>query len=215
MATQFPHVQFRSLDVVPVIAHTQRPNFVLEVYDFTEGILLDDGSQDAVFLHFAMEMVRNYPALLCDVHRVFRPGGPLYIYDYSPFMWDPDDPSIRAAACTSPALCYQSQIFCEQASTVGIEVNALDKLPEWLAPGSILWDVDTGSSIGLERIHTIVRTHPLYPHDGYPYMSLMETRIAPYQQYLVVNMIQDAFMVLRDIGMEEKDAEAQLLGVED
>ncbi|QRV78108.1 methyltransferase domain protein [Ceratobasidium sp. AG-Ba] len=214
MATEFPHVQFRSLDVIPVIAHTQRPNVVFEVYDFTEGILLEDGSQDAVFLNFVMERVRNYPALLREVHRVLRPGGLLHICDYSPYIWDPEDTSIRATR-TSPVTCYNGQIIRERASMIGIEVNALDKLPGWLAPESILWDDETNSRAGFEQIHTIVRTYPLYPHDGYPCMSLLDTHIVPFEQYLAVTSARDTFSVLRDSGMEEKDAEAQVERVVD
>jgi hypothetical protein len=57
MATEFPHVQFRSLDVAPIIAHNPRPNIIFEVYDFTEGLLLEDTSQDVVFLNMVMEIV--------------------------------------------------------------------------------------------------------------------------------------------------------------
>ena len=57
MATEFPHVKFRSLDVVPITAHIPRPNIVFEVYDITEGLLLGDNSQDIVFVNVAIEMV--------------------------------------------------------------------------------------------------------------------------------------------------------------
>jgi hypothetical protein len=57
IAIEFPHVQFRSLDVVPLIAHAPRANIVFEVYDFTEGLMLEDASQDVVFLNIVMEMV--------------------------------------------------------------------------------------------------------------------------------------------------------------
>ncbi|KAG9081511.1 hypothetical protein FRC06_005524, partial [Ceratobasidium sp. 370] len=56
MATEFPHVQFRTLDLIPMVAHTPRPNVVFEVYDFTEGLMLPDGSQDVVFLNAVLEM---------------------------------------------------------------------------------------------------------------------------------------------------------------
>jgi hypothetical protein len=57
MAAEFPHVQFRSLDVAPIITHVPRSNIAFEVYDFTEGILLDDASQDVVFLNVVFELV--------------------------------------------------------------------------------------------------------------------------------------------------------------
>lgn len=57
MAAEFPHVQFQSLDVVPITAHAPRPNIVFEVYDITTGLLLEDNSQDIVFVNVALELV--------------------------------------------------------------------------------------------------------------------------------------------------------------
>ncbi|QRV75816.1 methyltransferase domain protein [Ceratobasidium sp. AG-Ba] len=82
MATEFPHVQFRTLDIVPVIAHVPRHNVLFEVYDFTKGLMLDDGSQDIVFINFAMELVKDYRALLREVYRVLRPGGLIHISEF-------------------------------------------------------------------------------------------------------------------------------------
>jgi hypothetical protein len=59
MAKEFPHVQFRSLDVAPIIAHMPRRNIIFEVYDFTTGLLVEDNSQDAVFLNNVFELVRS------------------------------------------------------------------------------------------------------------------------------------------------------------
>jgi hypothetical protein len=59
MATEFPHVRFRSLDLAPIIPHVPRPNITFEVYDFTEGLLLKDASQDIVFLNVVVELVSS------------------------------------------------------------------------------------------------------------------------------------------------------------
>jgi hypothetical protein len=59
MATEFPHVRFRSLDLAPIIAHVPRPNITFEVYEFTEGLLLKDASQDIVFLNVVVELVSS------------------------------------------------------------------------------------------------------------------------------------------------------------
>ncbi|QRV92914.1 methyltransferase domain protein [Ceratobasidium sp. AG-Ba] len=206
MATEFPHVQFRSLDVIPMMPHTQRSNIVFEVYDFTERILLEDESQDAVFLNFVMERIRNYPALLQEVHRVLRPGGFLHICDYSPYMWDPEDLS-RHAIQKSPIGYSFRDIVRKQGSTMGMEMDVLSKLPGWLTPGSTLWNPAVNKNMGFEQVRVIERTYPLYPHDGYPCMSLLEPHIAQFEQYLAVTATQDTFGVLRDSGMEEKDAE--------
>jgi hypothetical protein len=57
VAADFPHVQFRSLDVAPITAHMPRPNISFEVYDFTKGLLVEDSSQDIVFLNILFELV--------------------------------------------------------------------------------------------------------------------------------------------------------------
>ncbi|QRW02667.1 methyltransferase domain protein [Ceratobasidium sp. AG-Ba] len=56
MASEFPHVHFRSVDVIPMVPHVQHPNPTFEVYDFTEGLLLEDESQDVVFLNIILEI---------------------------------------------------------------------------------------------------------------------------------------------------------------
>lgn len=57
MAAEFPHVQFRSLDLAPIMAHTPRVNIVFEVYDMADGLLLEENSQDVVFVNMAIELV--------------------------------------------------------------------------------------------------------------------------------------------------------------
>jgi hypothetical protein len=57
MAAEFPHVQFRSIDIAPIMAHAPRSNILFEVYDIGEGLLLEDGSQDIVFINVAIELV--------------------------------------------------------------------------------------------------------------------------------------------------------------
>ncbi|KAG9086089.1 hypothetical protein FRC07_013209, partial [Ceratobasidium sp. 392] len=56
MAREFPHVDFRTVDVAPIIAHAPCSNITFEAYDFTSSILLPDSSQDAVFLNTVFEL---------------------------------------------------------------------------------------------------------------------------------------------------------------
>jgi hypothetical protein len=60
MVKEFPHVHFfQSLDVAPIIAHVPRRKFIFEVHDFTTGLLVEDNSQDPVFLNDVFELVRS------------------------------------------------------------------------------------------------------------------------------------------------------------
>ncbi|QRW07077.1 methyltransferase domain protein [Ceratobasidium sp. AG-Ba] len=160
MASEFAYVQFWSLDFIPIMPHTQRENIVFEVYDFAKGILLEDGSQDAVFLNFVMERVTNYPELLREVNCVLCPGGLLRICDYSPYPWDPEDPSIHALR-TTPLSCHYSYQVREVIKMAGVDMDAFDNLHRWLAPESTIWKEETGIGPRFEQIHTLVRVYPM------------------------------------------------------
>jgi hypothetical protein len=60
MASEFPHVQFVSLDFSPMAAHRPRENIVFEVYDLYSGLSEADASFDMVHVrHTANKVSRT------------------------------------------------------------------------------------------------------------------------------------------------------------
>ncbi|QRV75524.1 methyltransferase domain protein [Ceratobasidium sp. AG-Ba] len=209
MATQFSHVQFLSLDVVPMIAHAPRPNVAFEVYDFTAGLLLEDESQDAVFLNVVLEMVKDYRSLLREVYRILRPGGLIYIRDLNPHFWDTEDIMIPAHR-TNPYGCRFFDLIRRCISSAGIDPDTCDKLPQWLLPGSDLWNQE---QVGFKDIHSVIRPFPVYPHDGFSCMNRIEEGIATYLRQLTAMSLRDMSGLLRDTGMGGKEADELIEGM--
>ncbi|GAB1522423.1 hypothetical protein RhiTH_005540 [Rhizoctonia solani] len=223
MAAKFPNVQFRSLDFVPVMAHTPRSNILFEVYDFAARILLEDSSQDIVFLNVASELVggviitryytadsvhqvNDYRALLRDVHRVLRPGGILYIRDYNLRLWEPQE-SPRLGQSLKPASSRIYDIAREVLTRLGGEPDICDKIPRWLAPDSGLWShINSDQSKGFERVEAITISYPSYPHGTYPCTSKLDSRIIPVLAHYATMTTRDMFGVLRDGGMTSDEA---------
>ncbi|QRV98292.1 methyltransferase domain protein [Ceratobasidium sp. AG-Ba] len=213
MAAEFPHVQFRSVDIVPIISHIQRPNITFEAYDFTEGLMLEDESQDAVFINHVGEMwykqVKDYPALLRESHRVLRPGGFVHIVEHQVQGWGPENMS-ELSHRTNPIGCRFLEIAREQMSVVEIDPDAPIKIAGWLASNSNVWRGVKRQNVGFERIESVVRAYPVYPHDGFPCASSVEAHMIPFIRNLTMNSVQDLFSALRDRGIEKEKAEQMI-----
>lgn len=204
MAAEFPHVQFRSLDVAPIAAHVPRPNIVFEVYDITEGLLLEDNSQDIVFVNVAIELVKDYRALLLELHRVLRPGGLIHMREYVPGLWDLEDHS-KLARRTSPVGCRLFDLLRSAISKLGVDPDICEKLPLWLAPESSLWK-DARQPRGFEEIYVIVKMCPVYPHDNHTCSAELDPRLKLLLEHHDVMCTRDSFGVLRDAGLTVEEA---------
>ncbi|QRV97632.1 methyltransferase domain protein [Ceratobasidium sp. AG-Ba] len=219
MATQFPHVQFRTVDVVPMMPHVPRHNVVFEVYDFTEKIEMDDESQDAVFFNNVLEVVRivmlgigayidlaqatDYHGLIREAHRVLRPGGLIYINDFNPGFWDPADITTHPRH-TNPRGCHLLDIVRQRMTSVGVDPDTCDQLPRWLAPGSEVW---TEGQKGFKGVESVMAPFPGYPHDGCPCMDRVEVSAVSYFRHVAIMSMRDLLGVVKDSGVEDGEAE--------
>lgn len=202
MSVAFPHVQFHTVDIVPIIPHVPRHNVIFEVYDFTKKLFLEDNSQDVVFLNGVLETVKDHQAMLREVYRVLRPGGLIHFSDFNPQFWDPDDISIPAWR-TNPRGCQLFDISRRHISTIGSDPSMCDKLPQWLSPNSEMW---TEGQRGFKDVASVVRTYPAYPHDGCSCMDRIDPAISTYIRHLFVDSTRDILGLLRDAGMGDKEA---------
>ncbi|KAB5588897.1 Methyltransferase domain containing protein [Ceratobasidium theobromae] len=206
MATEFPHVQFRSLDIVPIIAHAPRPNIVFEAYDFTRGLLQEDSSQDIVFLNVAMELVKDYRALLLEAHRVLKPGGLIHIREYNLQLWDPQDPS-EPVGGANPASSRLISTARRALSKSGVDPDICDRLPQWLTPNSDLWKhLGPNQARGFERISSTTRVFPAYPHERHACSFKIDPFMVSIMAHYVVMTVRDMYGILRDGGLEVDEA---------
>ncbi|KAG9118265.1 hypothetical protein FRC07_007305 [Ceratobasidium sp. 392] len=152
MAAEFPHVDFVSLDMIPLVPHTPRANITFEVYDVYNGFAELDASFD---------IIRNYHAFLREVDRVLKPGGLLLfgqleveVYEYNPPRTiemnaplphpDPVPPTqIIPAHQILPIMCRGMSMLRDSLTTQNCCVYMWRDLPELLLPNSILWQTPT------------------------------------------------------------------------
>ncbi|KAG8718088.1 hypothetical protein FRC08_005975 [Ceratobasidium sp. 394] len=200
MATEFPHVQFRSLDVAPIMSHVPRPNVVFEVYNFGGGLLLDDSSQDVVFLNVVFELIKDYPALIREAHRVLRPGGLIHIRDFDIVLYDSQNPS-QLAQSSNPAGCHLLDIMGDTLTRMGVDTQTFKRLPQWLAS-------EPNGEAGFENIQVRTKVFPAYPHQNPVCGHKVDLRIAPYLEHLVVMSFRDFTSILCDAGMQVDEANA-------
>ncbi|QRW24045.1 methyltransferase domain protein [Rhizoctonia solani] len=114
MASEFPHAQFISLDLVPMIPHVPRPNITFEVYDLYAGLAEPDESFDIIHARDCINSVAGKHA-----------------YE----AYDTDTPAIRS----SPRVHRGLQIIRQAVSSQGVMIDHIPSISHWLDPSSGLW----------------------------------------------------------------------------
>ncbi|KAG8694199.1 hypothetical protein FRC08_008633 [Ceratobasidium sp. 394] len=138
VSAEFPHAHFISIDVVPMLPHTQRPNVTFEVYDVYAGLAEPDDSFDVIHARDCLDAIKNYDMLLREFHRVLRPGGLLLIGELGTDVyeaWDTD----RPATASAPNIHRGLEIIREAVHAQGVRLDILPLIPKWLEPDSDLW----------------------------------------------------------------------------
>ncbi|KAI0314878.1 hypothetical protein OF83DRAFT_1134843 [Amylostereum chailletii] len=75
MAHEFPHIEFRGLDVVPIATRYPLENVRFEMADVNHALRFRAASVDLVHARMTSLAIEDHPALLREVARILRPGG--------------------------------------------------------------------------------------------------------------------------------------------
>ncbi|KAG9095219.1 hypothetical protein FS749_010849 [Ceratobasidium sp. UAMH 11750] len=198
MAQQFPHVDFVSVDNVPLTSHVPRANIAFEVYDLYNGFVAPDASFDLVHIRQSTAHIRNPKDIIRDVHRVLKPGGLLLFSDSEIDCFDAMDPE-RPAGDKLPGLTAGSQFVCQALSLQGVNPYLWRDLPELLSPESELWrsrrTPGNDKQVGFRNIRSKAHVFPAstWPEDpqskelgrlaGHTWKSMWKSMEVPFQMY--------------------------------
>ncbi|KAF8602545.1 hypothetical protein BDV93DRAFT_523924 [Ceratobasidium sp. AG-I] len=230
MASEFPHVEFVSLDIVPLVPHTPRSNIMYEVYDLYNGFAEPDLSFDVVHTRRTVSQIKDYHAFLREINRVLRPGGLLLfgqleieVYEYTP----PDNsaledsgeallpgPHVIRAERSLPVMLRGMRMLRDSLSIQGLHVHMWRDLPALLAPGSPLWTPKTVSEFPTPSVKhveqrgykdIVATAHVLPTAPWHPTNSRLRAIGEVVQQVGYANW-QNFGLLFRQHGLSEEEA---------
>ncbi|KAF8603628.1 hypothetical protein BDV93DRAFT_508270 [Ceratobasidium sp. AG-I] len=163
MAAEFPHVDFTSVDTIPLVPHAQSPNILgYEVYDLPNGITEADESFDLVHVRHVSPKIRDLPAFVLEIYRVLRPGGLL--------IWSEFEFSLRDASATecnvaekAPNIVRAWQLVVDASTRQGIAINAWRDVPLLLDPQNEIWRNKEGTGNRARGFTSIRNTAKVLP----------------------------------------------------
>ncbi|OTA92936.1 hypothetical protein M434DRAFT_313169 [Hypoxylon sp. CO27-5] len=128
MAARYPQAQITGIDVYPI--QRQKgvpPNVKFEIDDVENPWKIPDNSIDFVHARSIAGGVRDWPALLRQVHQKLKPGGLFEMTEIALNILDFDGKFAEADLC--PEFL---QIFRDLCDKVGMDFNPSPHVPEWL-----------------------------------------------------------------------------------
>ncbi|KAF8600022.1 hypothetical protein BDV93DRAFT_590082 [Ceratobasidium sp. AG-I] len=173
MAAEFPHVDFTSVDTVPLVPHAQSPNILgYEVYDLPNGIAEADESFDLVHVKHVAPKIWDLPAFVLEIHRVLRPGGLLIWTEFECSLRDASVADHNAAE-KSPNIVRAWQLVVDACTRRGVAINAWRDVPLLLDPQNEIWRNREGTgdrASGFTSIRNEAKMLPVTPWHPSPHL---------------------------------------------
>ncbi|KAF8609661.1 S-adenosyl-L-methionine-dependent methyltransferase [Ceratobasidium sp. AG-I] len=163
MAAEFPHVDFTSVDIIPLVPHAQSHNILgYEVYDLYNGIVEPDESFDLVHVRHLAPTIWDLATIVLEIYRVLRPGGLLI---WSEFDAVPRDASVtdHNAAEKSPNIGRAWQLITDACTRKGANMDLWRDAPLLLDPQNEIWRNEEGTDnrAGFTSMQNAVKMLPL------------------------------------------------------
>ncbi|KAF8841653.1 S-adenosyl-L-methionine-dependent methyltransferase [Paxillus ammoniavirescens] len=130
MASQFRHVRFSGVDIVPIATRRPLSNAHFEILDVTQPLRWPDGVMDLVHARGLSLAVTNYPEMLREATRVLRRGGIFFSGEIGRYVafapGYPGNPAVHA-----PGATRFYQVINDLLDRVGLH-EITGQIPRWL-----------------------------------------------------------------------------------